>query len=104
MSNDRVNIQAELQGQVSLTPEEHPEDKAVRLKTASRRDLLHDVTEFIVFLVLLAAIIAVGSAAAYEGLWNLSASPETKRWEQTILSAVMSGGISFVAGRKIGSK
>ena len=101
---DRVNIRGDLQGQVSLTPEEHHEDRAVRLKTAARRDLLDDCKDVIVFVVLFVAIVGVSGIAAYEGFWDTTASVEAKRWGQTILSAVMTGGISFVAGRKIGSK
>lgn len=104
MANDRLNIRGDLQGQVSLTPEEHPDDRAARLKTEARRDVIHDCKEMVIFAVLMAAIVAVGVIAAYEGVWDTTASPDTKRWGQTILSAVVAGGISFVAGRKIGSK
>ena len=99
-----LNIQGEFQGQVSLTPEENLADRTARLKTEARRDLIHDCKDGIVFAVLLAAIVTVGVIAAYEGFWDVNANPETKRWGQTILSAVMTGGISFVVGRKIGSK
>ena len=54
--------------------------------------------------MLLAGIVAVGAIAAYEGFWDAGAPPETKRWGQTILPAIMTGGISFVAGRKIGGQ
>ena len=104
MAVDRVNLHGDLQGQVSLIPEEHPDDRAARLRTEARRDLIHDWKEAIVFAVLLAAIVAVGLIAAYDGFWDANASPDSKRWGQTILSALMTGGISFVAGRKIGSK
>jgi hypothetical protein len=104
MPGDRLNILGELQGQVSLSPEEHADDRAARLRSETRRDLIRDCTDVVVFAVLMVAIVAVGIIAAYEGFWDVGASPDTKRWSQTILSAVMTGGISFVAGRKIGSK
>jgi hypothetical protein len=104
VATDRLNIRGDLQGQVSLSPEEHPDDRAVRLRTEARRSLIHDWMEVVVFAVVLLAIVAVGAAAAYEGLWDANASPETRHWGQTILSAVMSGGVSFVVGRKVGSK
>jgi len=100
----RLNITGELQGQVSLAPEEHDDDRQARLKTAARRELIHDITEVVVFAVLLIGIVAVGIIAFYEGFWDTTANPDTRRWSQTILSAVMAGGLSFVAGKKIGSK
>jgi hypothetical protein len=57
-----------------------------------------------VFGVLLIAIIIVGTIAAYEAIWDASANSDTKHWAQTVLFAVMTGGISFVVGVKIGSK
>jgi hypothetical protein len=104
MAAEPLNIRGDLQGQVSLTPEEHADDRAARLKTEGRRDLIRDYKDVVVFTVVLMAIIVVGAIAAYEALWDASASPDTKRWSQTVLSAVMAGGISFVVGRRIGSK
>jgi hypothetical protein len=98
---DHLNIRGDLQGQVSLTPEEHADDRAARLKTERRGDLIRDckdIVVIVVFTVLLMAIIIVGAIAAYEALWDASASPDTKRWSQTVLSSVMAGGISFVVG------
>jgi hypothetical protein len=105
MPADHLNIHAEVpRGQVTLIPDEHSDDRAARLRTEARRDLIRDCTDLIVFIVLMVAIVTVGVIGAYEGFWDTSASPETKRWSQTVLSAVMTGGISFVAGRKIGNK
>lgn len=100
-----LNINGELDaGQVSITPEEHADDRATRLEATKRQAKIRDYSDLAVFVVLLVAIVTVGIIAAYEGFGDGSASPETRRWGQTILSALMSGGISFVAGRKIGSK
>jgi hypothetical protein len=104
LAADRVNISGELQGQVSLIPEEHFEDREARLKAEARRDLIRDCKDVAVFAVLLIAIVIVGALAAYEAIWDASANSDTKRWAQTVLFAVMTGGISFVAGVKIGSK
>ncbi len=98
------NIQAELKGDVTVTPEVHPDERAARLKTDSRRALIQDYKDIAVFVVLLVVIVIVSVIAAYEGLWDTSAAPDTKRWAQTILSSLMTGGISFVVGRKIGGK
>jgi hypothetical protein len=99
-----LNISGDLLGLVTFTPEEHPDDRAMRLKTEARRELMHDWKETVLFGVLLIGIVMVGIVAADAGLWDGSASAETKRWGQTILSAVVTRGISFVAGRKIGGR
>ena len=104
MAADRLNVLGDFQGQVSLVPEEHTDDRAARLQSEKRRALIHDCKEVVIFLVLLFAVIAVGIIAANESFWDKDAGPEARHWGQTILSAVMTGGISFVAGRKIGSK
>lgn len=91
-------------GRSRSPPEEHEDDRRARLTTAARRELIHDCTDIVVFAVLMLGIVAVGVIAFYEGFWDAAANPDTKRWSQTILSAVMAGGLSFVAGRKIGSK
>lgn len=99
-----LNIKGDLQGQVTLTPEEHPDDRSARLKTEARREFIHDCKEVVLFVLLSCGVVLVGLVAAYEGVWDMSATPETKRWGQTVLSALMTGGISFVVGRKIGGK
>ena len=101
---DSFDIQAAVRGDITITPEVHPDDRAARLKSESRRDLLRDCKDVAVFAVLLLGVVAIAALAAYESIWDAGASPETKRWSQTILSAVLAGGVSFVAGQKIGSK
>jgi hypothetical protein len=104
MPTNKIDLTGGFAGEVSITPEEHPEQRATRLKTEARQSLIEDCKGVAVFVILLLAIIAVGLIAAYEGLWDHDASPETKRWGMTMLSALVSGGVSFVVGRKIGSK
>ena len=104
MPANQIDLTGGFAGQVSIIPEEHPEQRAARLKAEARQSLIEDCKGVAVFVVLLLTVIAVGSIAAYEGFLDTNASPDTKRWGQTILSALMSGGISFVIGRKVGSK
>ena len=99
-----LNISGNLQGLVTFTPEEHPDDRATRLKTEARRDLIQDWKDGALFGVLLTGVVAVGMIAGYVGFWDAAASSDTKRWGQTVLSVVVTGGISFIAGRKIGGK
>ena len=104
MPTDRLDLSGSLAGQVSVRPEEHPDERAARLKAEARQSLIEDCKGVAVFVVLLMTVIAVGLVAAYEGLLDASASPDSKRWGQTILTVLASGGISFVIGRKVGGK
>jgi hypothetical protein len=74
---------------------------AARLGSEQRSALIEDYKGIAVFIVLLVGIVAIAALSAYEGFFDASASVDTKRWSQTILSALMTGGVSFVAGRKI---
>jgi len=75
---------------------------AARLRSEQRGALLEDLKGLAVFVVLLLGVSALGILSAYEGFFDAAASADTKRWSQTILSALMTGGISFVVGRKVG--
>jgi hypothetical protein len=110
-----LNFDPSLGGQLefSLKPEEHPDNRAARLKlefeeqAAKRRlegrtALIEDYKGVAVFVVILVSILALGILCAYEGIFDPNASTDTKRWAQTVLSAVVSGGLSFVVGRKVG--
>ena len=102
MSRDQIDLSGSLRGQVSVKPEEHPDERAARLRAEQRGALIEDCKGVAVFVVLLVGIVAIGVLSAYEGLFDASASTDTRRWSQTILSALMAGGISFVVGRKVG--
>jgi hypothetical protein len=47
-------------------------------------------------------VVVLGCVTAYEGLFETSASTDTRRWAQTILSSIVTGAISFVIGRRLG--
>jgi hypothetical protein len=99
-----VNITGSLQGQVTLTPLEHPDERALRLRTIERQSIIEDRKGVAVFVVLLAAIFGIGCLAVYEAVIDPAATPDTRRWAQTVLTALVSGGISFVVGRKLGTR
>jgi hypothetical protein len=98
----QIDIAASLKGQVTVTPEEHPDERAARLRNAGRRSVIEDWKGVAVFVVLLVSIISIGILAAYEGFFA-GASPEAQKWGQTVLTALATGGISFFVGRKIGA-
>jgi hypothetical protein len=100
MPADQINVNATvLNGEISVKPEEHPADRALRLKTQHRQEVIADFQSAAVFVTLLLGVILVGGLAGYEGVLDSSASADTKRWGQTVLSAILAGGISFVVGR-----
>jgi len=102
MPADKIDLSGSLQGQVSVKPEEHPDERTARLRAEQRGALIEDCKGVAVFVVLLAGIVAIGVLSGYEAFFDAAASPDTQRWSQTILAAVVTGAISFVVGRKIG--
>jgi hypothetical protein len=102
MSPDQIDLSGSLQGQVSVKPEEHPEDRTARIRAEQRSALIEDCKGVAVFVVLLVGIVAIAILSAYEGFFDATASPDTRRWSQTILAALMTGAVSFVVGRKVG--
>ena len=89
-------------GEVKLSPEEHPDEMAVRLRNESRSKLLEDIKGTVVFAVFLVGIIAVGIICVMLIALDESASPETKRWAQTLLAGLVTGSASFILGRAVG--
>jgi hypothetical protein len=102
MPPDQIDVSGSLKGQVSVTPEEHPEERAARLRAEQRGALIEDCKGVAVFVMLLAGIVAIGILSAHQGFLDPNASADTRRWAQTVLSALVTGGISFVIGRKVG--
>jgi len=105
MASEEIDVSvARLRGDLTITPEEHEDDRAKRLKREDRAALIDDIQRVAVFLVILVALITIGVVAGYEGVISPNASPETQRWCQSVLSAVITGGISFVLGKNSRSK
>ncbi len=103
-SPNLLDITGSLRGQVSVTPEEHPDELALRIATAHRQSVIEDWKGIIVFAVLLLSILLIGFLAAYVGVFEQNVQPDTRKWAQTVLTIVVSGGVSFVVGRKTAGK
>jgi hypothetical protein len=99
---NKIDVAGSLRGQISVTPDEHPDDRAARLRAEQRAALIENGKGVAVFAVLLLALVGLGLLAVYEGVFDATASAETRHWAQTILAALVTGAISFVVGRKIG--
>lgn len=64
--------------------------------------MIEDSKGVAVFVLLLAGIVAIGILSAHQGFLDPTATAETKRWSPTVLSALVTGGIGLVIGRKVG--
>jgi hypothetical protein len=87
-------------GTVELGPEEHPEDRASRLRREERRDKAEHFKSLTLFALAVVGIVAVGALCgnvAFDG----RSDPETRKWAQTMLTALLSGVISFLFGRAL---
>src|SRR3954464_13719640 len=88
--------------ELKFSPEEHPEERTSRLKCEARSKLLEDVKGMIIFFVLLTGLVAISALCVYLIAYDVSASPETKRWSQTVLAGLVSGSVSYLVGRAVG--
>ena len=102
MPADQLDFGPVLKGQVSVIPEEHPEDRAARLRREERAALIEDYKGVVVFVVVLCGIVGVAALSVHKGVFDATASAETQRWGQGVLTVVVSSSISFVIGRKVG--
>lgn len=87
-----------------LKPDEHDDERQARLRAEGRAALLDDIKGFVLFIVLLGVLLGVGSLCLHLIFFRGDSSPETQRWAQTILAALVSGSVSFLVGRKVGGK
>jgi hypothetical protein len=89
---------------ISIDPEETSDERAARLKKEGREHTVEMVKGCVVFVVIVLAMIFIGGLCAYEGVFDPTASPDTKRWAQTTLAALFAGGVSFVLGQMTAKK
>lgn len=89
---------------IAIDPEETPDERVARLKREGREHAVEMVKSFVVFVVVVAALLGMGAFCAYKGLFDPTASAETQRWAQTTLSALFTGSVSFVLGQMTAKK
>jgi hypothetical protein len=102
MSPDQIDVNALLRGQVSVRPEEHPDERLARLRAEERSYQIEDYKGVAVFIVLLTGMTAIGILCIYASFFDSTASADTKQWSQTVLSSLLTGAVSFVVGRRVG--
>ncbi|MBW0003459.1 MAG: hypothetical protein JO216_08225 [Hyphomicrobiales bacterium] len=89
---------------INIDPEESPDARVGRLQRESAQHRFEIVKGYVLLFGVLAGIALVGGLCAYEGIFDPSASADTKRWAQTTLSALFTGSITFLLGQKTAKK
>ena len=80
---------------ITIDAQETAEERQARLMREGRQHTFEMVRSYVV----LGVILILGAASLYEAILDTTASPETKRWAQTVLTALFSGSVSFVLGQ-----
>ena len=88
-------------GELTLARDEHPDERAARLRQEDRVAIktMRDVAIFVALYLFLVGMVGV---CVYFILFASAVPPETQRWSQSLLAAIMSGTVSFMVGRKVG--
>jgi len=86
-------------GELTLSPEEHPDERTSRLRNDDRKKLIDDVKGVVLFAAMLLAIIGIGGMCAFLIWPATNASADAQRWAETILSSLLTGSIAFLVGR-----
>jgi hypothetical protein len=85
---------------VSIDPEESREEHAARIKREDKEASFEIVKGYVLFFVIVLAIIFIGALCSYEAVFDASATPDTKRIAWTMLSVLFTGSVSFVLGQR----
>ena len=89
---------------VTVEPPEHDDERTVRLIKEKREALLDDIRSMTLFFVILIALLVLGVLCGNLVFFDKTASPETQKWAQTALTAIVSGGVAFIFGRSLTGK
>lgn len=102
MAQDTIDIAAIFgrRASIAIDPEETAEEHTARIRRDDRETTFELVKGYVLFFVIVIAIILIGVLCAYEAVFDGSATTETKRVAWTILSALFTGSVSFVLGQK----
>jgi hypothetical protein len=87
---------------VTLTREEYPEERAARLKQENWAVIIANGKDIAIFAALYLFLMAMVAICIYFVLFAKAVPPETQRWSQSLLAAILSGTVSFFVGRKMG--
>lgn len=88
---------------VTIAPSERDDERAARIAKENRAALWGDIRSMILFFVVLIAVIALALLCGHLVFFDKTAAPETQKWAQTALTALVSGGVAFLFGRSTAS-
>lgn len=89
MPSQEIDFSGRLAAEIVVRPPEPPEDAALRRRK-----------EWLVFVTMLASIMLIGLLAIYQGFLDPAATASARHWGQTAISALFTGGVSFVLGQR----
>ena len=84
--------------------EEDPDSKASRLRIEGRAAVIDHCKDVAIFVALYLFLIMMVLVSLYYLIIAQSVPQENQRFYQAILTAVLSGSVSFLVGREIGGK
>ena len=87
-------------GTVELGPTETDDERSARLRREERRDKVDHFKSVTLFIVAIGGIVALGTVCGWVAL-DAQADAETRKWAQTLLTAIVSGGLAFLFGRAL---
>lgn len=85
---------------ITIDPEESSEEHAARIRKEQREATFEIVKGYVLFFVIVIAIVFIGALCAYEAVFDAGAPADTKRVAWTMLSALFTGSVSFVLGQR----
>jgi hypothetical protein len=89
---------------ISIGPEESAEAHKARIAKEQSEATFEMVKNYVLFFIIIGAIIVIGTLRIYEAIYDSTATIETKRVAWTMLSALFTGSVSFVLGQKTARK
>lgn len=84
-------------GTVELGPDEHPDERAARLRREERRDQ----REHALFYAALGGVSVLAVLCAWLVVFAGGVDLEQRRWAQTALTILVSGSVGFLTGRRL---
>lgn len=99
-AGNTISLDKELstRAKVEISPEEHPDERSARLATEARDATFNIVRRYVTLLAVVLMGGCVFGVAVYEAALDPSATAETKRWAQTVLSSIFTGFVGYIVG------
>ena len=100
MSNDiRLDETFSQRASVKIEPAEHDDERASRLRQEEAEARFELRKRYLMMCLVAAMGTIVFGVALYEAVFDAAATPDTRRWAQTALSALFTGFVGFLIGQ-----